>query len=115
MPSVDSITVSRIDGSVPSAWATYIQGYSKASVVATASGAYGSTIKSYSISGGGYAGTSATLTTGYLTTSGTNTFTVTVMDTRNRSASSTASITVEPYTIPSLTLYSANRCLADNT
>lgn len=81
-----------------------------------AAGSYGSTIKSYSISGGGYSGTSSTLTTGFLNGSGTITFTATVTDSRGRtSAAATVSITVVAYSVPSFSSYNSQRCNSGGT
>ena len=71
-PTISSLTASRVDGNIPSTWGIYVQSKSKATLTINgAAGSYGSTIKSYSISGGGYSGTSSTLTTGFLNSSGT--------------------------------------------
>ena len=111
------MTVSRIDGDVPSTWGIYVQSKSKATLTINgASGSYGSTIKSYSISGGGYSGTSSTLTTGFLNSSGTITFTATVTDSRGRtSAAATVSITVVAYSVPSFSSYNSQRCNSGGT
>ena len=116
-PTISSLTVSRIDGDVPSTWGIYVQSKSKATLTINgASGSYGSTIKSYSISGGGYSGTSSTLTTGFLNSSGTITFTATVTDSRGRtSAAATVSITVVAYSVPSFSSYNSQRCNSGGT
>lgn len=117
VPTVSSLTAMRIDGDVPSGWGIYVQ--SKSAVTLTvngAAGSYGSTIKSYSITGGGYSGSAATLTTGTLVNSGTYTFTATVTDSRGRtSAAKTVSISVAEYSPPSFSSYSTNRCNSGGT
>ena len=117
VPTVSSLTATRIDGDVPSDWGIYVQ--SKSAVTLTvngAAGSYGSTIKSYSITGGGYSGSAATLTTGTLVNSGTYTFTATVTDSRGRtSAAKTVSISVAEYSPPSFSSYSTNRCNSGGT
>lgn len=86
-PSFTSVTATRVDGDVPSTWGIYIQGKSKVTLnINGAAGIYGSTISSYSISGGGYSSTVASFTTGYLATSGTITFTAKVTDSRGRTS-----------------------------
>lgn len=114
-PSLTSLTATRVDGSVPSAWATYVKGKSKVTLaISGAAGSYGSTIKGYSISGGGYSSTASSYTTGYLNTTGTITFTAYVTDSRGRkSDSKTVSITVYDYTAPTITALSAYRCGVD--
>ena len=111
-PTISGLTANRIDVDVPSTWGIYVQSKSKATLTINgAAGSYGSTIKSYSISGGGYSGTSSTLTTGFLNSSGTITFTATVTDSRGRtSAAATVSITVVAYSVPSFSSYSSQRC-----
>ena len=69
-----------------------------------ASVSYGSTIASYSISGGGYSAAASTLTTGVLQTSGTVTFTATVTDSRGRQSTAvTTTQTVTAYSPPTIT------------
>ena len=116
-PTISSLTASRVDGDVPSAWGIYVQSKSKAILTINgAAGSYGSTIKSYSISGGGYSGTASTLTTGFLNSSGTITFTATVTDSRERtSAAATVSITVVAYSVPSFSSYNSQRCNSGGT
>lgn len=65
-----------------------------------ASGSYGSTIKSYLITGGGLNSSSSSVTSGTLS-SGSCTFTVKVTDSRGRTASASTSCTVQPYSQPS--------------
>ncbi|MFR3266389.1 MAG: DUF859 family phage minor structural protein [Blautia massiliensis (ex Durand et al. 2017)] len=80
-PTITSLTAARVDGAVPSTWGIYVQTKSKATLTINgAAGSYGSTISSYSITGGGYTSTASSFTTGFLNTSGTVTFTATVTD-----------------------------------
>src|SRR5699024_10761578 len=110
-PSFTGITFTRIDGDVPEDWGLYVRTKSKVTAKITgAAGVYGSTIKSYSISGGGYSGTSSSLTTGFLNTAGTVTFTAKITDSRGRTATKTASITVVDYSPPILSSVKAFRC-----
>lgn len=110
-PTMTSVTATRVDGDVPAAWAIYVQNKSKATVkINGAAGAYGSTISSYSISGGGYSSTASSFTTGFLTSSGTITFTAKVTDSRGRvSDAKTVSISVIAYSAPSFTSYLSQR------
>ena len=111
VPSLTGLTFTRVNGAVPSSWGIYVKTKSKVTVAITgAAGVYGSTIKSYSISGGGYSGTKSSLTTGFLNTAGTVTFTAKVTDSRGRTASKTASITVTDYEIPAISSLRAVRC-----
>ena len=110
-PTMTSVTATRVDGDVPAAWAIYVQNKSKATVkINGAAGAYGSTISSYSISGGGYSSTASSFTTGFLTSSGTITFTAKVTDSRGRvSDAKTIRISVIAYSAPSFTSYLSQR------
>lgn len=116
-PTMTSVTATRVDGDVPAAWAIYVQNKSKATVkINGAAGAYGSTISSYSISGGGYSSTASSFTTGFLTTSGTITFTAKVTDSRGRvSDTATVSISVVAYSAPSFTSYLSQRATSAGT
>lgn len=49
VPTIGSLTATRVDGDVPSSWGIYVQSKSKATITITgATGSYGSTISSYS-------------------------------------------------------------------
>lgn len=111
-PTISSLTASRVDGTVPTTWGIYVQSKSKAKLTINgAAGAYGSTISSYSITGGGYSSTASSFTTGFLNTSGSITFTATVTDSRGRtSAAATVSISVVAYSAPSFSSYLSQRC-----
>lgn len=116
VPTLTGISFTRIDGEVPSDWGLYVKTKSKVKAAITgAAGAYGSTIKSYSISGGGYSGTAASLTTGFLNTAGTVTFTAKITDSRGRTTTKTASITVTDYAPPVLSSVAGFRCDAKGT
>lgn len=111
VPTLTGISFTRIDGDVPSGWGIYVKTKSKVKASITgAAGAYGSTIKSYSISGGGYSGTASSLTTGILNAAGTITFTAKITDSRGRTATKTASITVVDYAPPVLSSVAGFRC-----
>lgn len=89
----------------------YVKGMGKARLTLSgAAGAQGSTIKSTSISGGGWSASASTLTTGVLTAAGSVTFTATVTDSRGRTASATASITVIDYARPGISSCTVYRC-----
>lgn len=94
----------------------YVQLRSKLKVDLTASGAHGSTIKSYSIKLGDiYAIAAASGTTDYLPTSGALTLTCTVTDSRGRTATKTQTITVIAYRKPTISDIAAARCNQDGT
>lgn len=116
-PTITSLTAARVDGAVPGTWGIYVQTKSKATLTINgAAGSYGSTISSYSITGGGYTSTASSFTTGFLNTSGMVTFTATVTDSRGRvSAEATVSISVVAYSPPSFASYLSQRCLSNGT
>ena len=116
-PTITSLGVTKVDGTVPTDWGIYVQSKSKATLrINGAAGSYGSTISSYSISGGGFSSTESSFTTGFLTTSGTVTFTAKVTDSRGRvSDAKTVSISVVAYAAPSFTDYLSQRAISDGT
>lgn len=113
-PSIGSLTAARVDGDVPGAWGIYVQSKSKATLAINgAAGSYGSTISSYSITGGGFTSTASSFTTGLLNVSGNVTFTATVTDSRGRvSDAKTVIITVQAYSPPAFLSYESQRCLS---
>lgn len=92
----------------------YVKGMGKAKLTLSgASGAYGSSITSYTITGGGWTTTNSALTTGTLASAGNITFTATVTDSRGRKASTTRTISVIDYTKPGIAVCDVYRCDAD--
>ena len=115
VPTISSVTLSEAVAGIAAQFGGYVQNKSKIAAKITASGVYSSTIKTYktTIQSVNYSG--ASFTSGVLTKSGTSTVTVTVTDSRGRTASKTASITVIAYTAPKITSFQGFRCLADGT
>ena len=92
----------------------YVKGMGKAKLTLSgASGAYGSSITSYTITGGGWTATNGALTTGTLASAGNITFTATVTDSRGRKASTTRTISVVDYVKPGVAVCDVYRCDAD--
>lgn len=114
VPSISSITCTDSKGYL-SKYGGYVQNKSTLKVVVSASGSYSSTIKSYKIVANGVTYTANSPTTGVLITSGTNTITVTVTDSRGRTASKTATISVLAYTSPTISYLTAGRCNSEGT
>ena len=114
IPSKPSISIVRVDNGVPSGWGVYVKNYSKVTVNASASGSYGSTIKSYSITVDSMSGSNGN-TFGPFSSSGEKTVTVVVTDSRGRTNSNTAKITIYDYFAPSISIRSAQRCTSDGT
>ena len=89
----------------------FVRGMGKAAVsLSGAAGVYGSTIKSYSVSGGGWSSNESTLTTGILQAAGEITFGAVVTDSRGRTAQTTCAIEVIAYDKPGISSLSVYRC-----
>ena len=89
----------------------YVKGMGKAKLtLSRASGAYGSSITSYTITGGGWTATNGALTTGTLASAGNITFMATVTDSRGRKASTTCTISVVDYVKPGVAVCDVYRC-----
>ena len=93
-----------------------MQGQSGVRITATASGYQGSTLSSYTISGGATGTQSSNVfTISVIYSSGTITYTVKVTDSRGRTATASVSISVVAYSAPSLTATEAFRCASNGT
>ena len=122
VPTLTSITLAdKTDTPVPSAWSMFIQHKSGVRVSAiTTAGAYSSTIKTIKLQVGNqsvsqnYSASSLPLIDP-VTQSGSLTCTVTVTDSRGRTASKSATVTFVPYAAPKFTTCVSERCLADGT
>lgn len=115
VPTISGVTMAEAVSGLAAKFGAYVQNKSKISVKITAAGAYSSTIKSYKTTIQGANFTAASFTSGILTKSGTSTATITVTDSRGRTASTTRSITVIAYAAPKITAFQGFRCLADGT
>ena len=115
VPTISGVTISEAVSGLAAQFGGYVQSKSKLSVSITAAGVYSSTIKSYktTIQGANY--TARSFTSGVLSKSGTSTITITVTDSRGRTASTTRSLTVIAYAAPKITSFQGFRCLADGT
>ena len=111
VPTISSLSAEVVASGADTSYG-YVRGKSKCRLRVTgATGSYGSTMKSYTITGNGGTWTSWDSTTGVLNTPGTITFTATATDSRGRtSASKTVSITVQDYASPNVSSFSAVRC-----
>ena len=111
-----SLAATRINNSVPSSWGIYVQGQSGVTITATAAGYQGSTISSYTISGGATGTQSSNVfTISTIYSSGTITYTVKVTDSRGRTATASTSISVVAYSAPAFSATDAFRCVAAGT
>lgn len=119
VPTISSLTVEAVNSnSVLNGWGIYVYGKSQARITINgAAGAYGSTIKTYSIETDPSIGSSTTssLLTGILYRTGTINITAKVTDSRGRSATATQSIYIYPYSAPYFTENKAYRCQSNGT
>lgn len=99
-PSV-SLSVTDAMGHVDT-FGDYVQGQSKFKIVVTASGSYGSTIKSYKTTADGQSYTSASIETSAISGSGALTISTTVTDSRGRTATASATVNVIAYSLPQI-------------
>lgn len=93
----------------------YVQGLSKFKVTVTPTTAYNSAIGTYKTTANGKTYTDSSFTTDLLASSGNLKVSATVTDKRGRSGSDSETITVLPYSKPSIIRLSVRRCNADGT
>lgn len=108
-PTVDTVTHTEAAPGLAGAIGAYVQGKTVLSVSIAASGAYGSTIKSYTSRLLGKTYTGASWTSDTITLSGTVDIETTVTDSRGRTGSKITSITVLAYKPPQITTFQAAR------
>lgn len=115
VPTISSIAVADTVTAVYSFFGNMVQNKSKPKLTITAAGALSSTIKTYTTVFEGKSYSGATPTTGVITGSGTVSAKITVTDSRGRSASTTKTWTVLPYSAPKIISFQGFRCLSDGT
>lgn len=105
------------DNATIASWGILLQGFSKISFDATASGADGSTITRIAYSGANIStsGTATTATSAIITTAGAKTWTITATDSRGRTATQTVTETVYEYSTPAINSASGSRCDQNGT
>ena len=113
VPSIGSVAVADTNTAYATQFGSLIQGKSKAKFTITASGSYGSTIKTYKTVIEGKTYTGATPTTSVLTGSGNVDATITVTDSRGRTASTKKTFYRIPYAAPSITVFESVRTDAE--
>lgn len=115
VPSISSVAVVDTNTAYTTQFGAFVQGKSKAKFTITAAGSYSSTISTYKtvIESKTYTGSSPT--TAILSGTGNITATITVTDSRGRSASTTKTISVVAYSAPKITAFSVIRSNADGT
>ena len=115
VPKIGSLTVGEAVSGLQSKIGAYVQNKSKLRIFLSATGAYSSTIKSYStkILDKTYSGNN--ITSDIITASGSVDVVVTVTDSRGRIGTTTKTVTVLPYSDPKITSFTAMRCDSDGT
>lgn len=113
IPSITAVDIAEANsGVVPPGWGVFVKGKSKLTLGVTASGVLGSTIRDYRMTINGETFLSASGTTGPLMTTGDNTLTVTVTDSRGQTATEARTVTIADYADPVIASVTAERCNA---
>jgi hypothetical protein len=115
VPTISDVNYSEAVAGLAAQFWGFVQNKSKLGVSITASGIQGSSITAYRASLGGSTYTASSFTTGLLSLAGDNTLSVTVTDSRGRTATAIRTITVLAYSPPSLSFFKAERCNATGT
>lgn len=113
VPVISEVSIAEAVPGIASKFAGFVQGQSKLLITVKASGAYGSTIRSYRTTVEGVAFTADTFTTGVLSSSGQIEIVTTVTDSRGRTQTARNTITVAAYTFPEILTFSGMRCTAE--
>ena len=108
-PSISSVSHAEANTGTITTIGAYVQSKSKIKVTITASGAYSSTIKSYSTTFQGKTYTGSGFTTDTVSTGGTLNLVTTVTDSRGRTATKTTAVTVLSYEAPKITAFHVAR------
>ena len=108
VPSIGTVSISDTN-SICAGIGQYVQSQSKLKFTIATSGNQGSTITSVSTKFNGQTYSGSTFTTQTIQNSGTLTYTITVTDSRGRTATKSGSVSVTAYNPPSLTNVSAKR------
>lgn len=115
VPTINSVAVTDTNSTQYTKLGGVVKGKSQLAVVISASGAYGSTISSYSTTVGGKTYAGASFTVSNVATAGSLVFTVTVKDSRGRSSTTTKTINVVDYANPVINKLSVVRANSDGT
>ena len=115
VPTISSIAVSEGVSGLNAKIGAFVQGQSKINVTITAAGAYGSSVTTYISKFGSSSFNGASFSIENVNASGSVTLTVTVTDSRGRKATETQTITVLPYSIPEISVFTGIRCNQDGT
>lgn len=115
-PSLSIGTLTEADTTMQSLnWGVFVQNKSKLNIPITATGIYGSTIQLIDTSLNGIAYSGTPVITSTLTTSGLNTVTTNIYDSRNIFNTVFERFNVVAYSNPTIEIAQAQRCLSDGT
>lgn len=109
VPTVSSVTLTEATTGIAAQFGAFIQHKSKVKATISASGAYSSTIKSYSTTFSGKTYTGASWTSGVVTQSGSLSMVTTVTDSRGRTAKKTTTVSILAYNPPKISAFHAAR------
>ena len=115
VPSISNVALSEATAGIADRFGGYVRTRSKLAVSIAAAGNQGSSVSAYRTSIDGVTYSGASFTTNTLNTAGSLTMTVTVTDSRGRTASTTRTVTVLDYSPPLLSQFSAERCNDDGS
>ena len=104
VPTISAVSMTETVSGLATNFGAFVQGKTKVKIGIVAAGAYGSTIKAYKTTVDGKTYSGASPITGTLS-SGTKAVTVTVTDSRGRTAKTTKTLTVIAYAAPSSVAY----------
>ncbi len=108
-PTIDDVTLTEANTGTIATIGSYVQSKSKIKAEITATGAYGSTIKSYSSTFEGKTYTGASFTTDMVSGSGTIRLRVNITDSRGRTATLAKDITALAYSTPQISTFHVAR------
>lgn len=109
-----SLTLEDITG-VDDIYGSPVQGLSKIKIKVNTTPAYSSPIASYAVSANGVSYSTAESTTEVLKAAGSSPVTATVKDKRGRTGTTSYTMNVQAYALPSITQLNVRRCNADGT
>lgn len=110
VPTVSFVGITEAEPGLAEKFGAYVQGHSKLKVAISAAGVRGSTIKGYKTTINGVVYTEGTFTSDTLLNAGETAITTVVTDSRGRTVTITNTVTVLPYTLPTISKCLAYRC-----
>lgn len=112
-PTISGIVVAESVSSIATKFKAFLKGKSKPTISVNASGTYGSTIKKYAIKFDGQSYTAKSFTAPPISASGSLPLSVTVTDSRGRTATRNETVNVLDYFSPDIISFTVQRCNKD--